>query len=62
MLTAAGAAAMPAAIRRGAARRFLISINAGRGRRRVALALAVHLGLLALHPIVIGPDPLAGLF
>jgi uncharacterized membrane protein len=29
---------------------------------RLALALASHLALLALHPVAIGPDPLAGLF
>ena len=31
------------------------------GLRRVALALLVYVGLLRLHPVVIGRDPLAGL-
>jgi len=32
------------------------------GWRRTALLVAAYLALLYLHPIVIGPDPLAGLF
>lgn len=32
------------------------------GWRRIGLAAAVYLAILALHPIVIGVDPLAGLF
>lgn len=32
------------------------------GWRRLGLALAVHASLLQLHPIVIGRDPLAGIW
>jgi len=31
-------------------------------RWRPALALLVYLALLGLHPVVVGRDPLAGLF